>query len=98
MGSPAAILTIDKKGHGKKFPDGLVARTQRFRHCGLHSITDLGTEIPHQAAAYHRQKKGRGGHRRARQMQREERSWEATEISRHEIRVGETRMRAVEVL
>ena len=34
-----------------EFPDGLVVMTQCVHHCGLGSVSGLGTEIPHQGAA-----------------------------------------------
>ena len=39
-----------------EFCDGLVIRIQHFHHCSLGLISDLRTEIPHQATARQDQK------------------------------------------
>ena len=40
----------------REFPGGLGVQTRYFHSCGPYSIPGLGTEIPHQSSAHHRQK------------------------------------------
>ena len=47
----------ERKENWREFPGGLMVRIQGFHPCGPHSIPDLGTEIPHQAAVCHGQKR-----------------------------------------
>ena len=58
----ASIASLKKFFVGQNFcrakiwSGGLEIRTQHFHLCDLGSVPDLGTEIPHQAAAHHGQK------------------------------------------